>query len=59
MGDRLTDDEAVELFSKRMAGDPECDHAAGDAFVADVLEKAGYPKLAAAYGKASEDWWYA
>ena len=54
-----TDKELAEELQNDMSGDPECDHGNADDFIAEVLEGAGYPLLAAKYKELSEDFWYA
>jgi len=55
------DETAVAEFNKAVEESSDADyaHVIGDNYVALVLEKNGFPLLAAAYRKEKTDWWYA
>ena len=59
----MTDDQAVVAFIAAVDKDPEYDrelqHRNGDEFISEVLQQAGFPKLASVYNTARKSWWFA
>lgn len=56
----MTEDEALKKLAEIVAdGDPEGAHRNADELVRDALRALGWTRLADAYWKASDDWWYA
>jgi len=54
-----TDEEYTRELEDMMCGDPEADHINADNLLIEVLQELGYVKLAEAYVKQEEEFWYA
>ncbi len=58
----MTDEEMTKEFTEMLAGcdgDNEIQHIEADEKIAELLSGLGYEKLAGAFLKAQEDFWYA